>query len=200
MTNRARRTKGQSTRLLRFSWGVIVTDSNRAGSSPPVQVFHVVPVKLKLRHEASLKRRGMSFERALASLRPGLMTRLPATPVGLQFTAAFDAIKPMDRNQLFAIVVNSGTADRRVTEWLSAFAQNELGEMMAALDAQLAGCGAAAPPPPAVALLTQRIATWTELHAIDPLAASLGATNWPARPGTQGSLLIPRPTTIGGTA
>jgi hypothetical protein len=200
MTHIARRTKGQSTRLLRFPWGLIVTDTNRPGSAAPYQVFHVVPVKLKLRHEASLKRRGMSFERALATLRPGLLQRLPATPNGVRFTSAFDAIKPMDRNELFAIVVNGATADRRTTDWLSSFAQNELGELMAALDVQLADYAVSAPPPPTVARLTQRIATWTKLHAIDPLAASLGTAPWQARPGTQGSLLMPRPTTIGGAA
>jgi hypothetical protein len=200
MTQIARRTKGQSTRLLRFPWGLIVTDTNRPGSAAPYQVFHVVPVKLKLRHEARLKRHGISFERALATLRPGLLQRLPSTPTGVRFASAFDAVKPMDRNELFAILVNGATADRRTTDWLSAFAQNELGQLMAVLDTQLAEYAVSSPPPPTVARLTQRIATWTKLHAIDPLAASLGATPWPPRPGTQGSLLMPRPTTIGGAA
>lgn len=200
MTNIARRTKGQSTRLLRFSWGLIVTDTNRPGSAPPHQVFHVVPVKLKLRHEPVLKRRGLSFERVLASLRPGLLQRLPDAPAGIRFSTAFDTFRPMDRNELFAIVVHSSTADRRTTEWLSAFAQNELGDLMVELDKQLADYGRPRTEPPAVSRLTQRIATWTKLHAIDPLAASLGASPWQARPGTQGSLLIPRPTTIGGAA
>lgn len=200
MTNTARRTKGQSTRLLRFSWGLIVTDTNRPGSAPPHQLFHVVPVKLKLRHEASLKRRGIDFARALAMLRPGLLQRLPAAPAGIRFSTAFDTVKAIDRNELFAIVVASTSADRRITEWLSTFAQRELADLMVELDKQLAAYGQPATHAPNVAKLTQRIATWTKLHAIDPLAASLGAKHWSQRPGTQGSLLVARPTTIGGAA
>jgi hypothetical protein len=200
MTTIARRTKGQSTRLLRFAWGLIVTDTNRGGSAPPHQVFHVVPVKLKLRHEAALKQRGISFERALTMLRPGLVQRLPAAPAGIRFSTAFDVIKPMDRNELFAIVISATAADRKTSEWLSAFAQGNLADLMVELDKQLETFGRAAPHAPSVARLTQRIATWTKLHAIDPLAARLGSATWSPRPATQGSLLIPRPTTIGGAA
>jgi hypothetical protein len=106
----------------------------------------------------------------------------------------------MDRNELFAIVISATAADRKTSEWLSAFAQGNLADLMVELDKQLETFGRAAPHAPSVARLTQRIATWTKLHAIDPLAARLGSATWSPRPATQGSLLIPRPTTIGGAA